>query len=503
MADYGESLSQRELDVLRELVGGASNKEIGNNLSISANTVKVHLRNLFTKLGASSRTEAVVIAMKWGILDGGEVPLSIELLEEIVEKETESVQESEEIEFDQGKEFIAQEEFLPEEEIDPIVAANSSAESFTPTSAIIEPTHNYSIPMLKTAPVVISSRPRTNQWKLLAVGLGGIVMILTAFLMWDWRNGIDGKSMTTTPFVTERWGDTGWSTTFPSTRPSAGFALVAIGPTLYQLSGEVGGKISAESFTYQPSKNLWQPITSKPTAVTDAGAAVLVGQIFMPGGRLKDGLPTASLEVYSPTNNAWRSASALPHPIAGATTLAYGEQLYLFGGWDGTHYLNTAYLYDPSSDNWRPLPPMQHARSHAAGGVIGQSLYVVGGYDGNADLPFCEQFDPNTESWQACPPLLVPRGGAVAVSLLNKLYLVGGGIKQPTPYGELYEPSKQAWQVLNVPLFAKPVRWTGFGMAAVETHIFVMGGRVNDEAQSKNYDYNSLPYQFFLPAAPH
>ena len=35
MADYGEPLSQRELDVLRELVGGASNKEIGNNHSTS------------------------------------------------------------------------------------------------------------------------------------------------------------------------------------------------------------------------------------------------------------------------------------------------------------------------------------------------------------------------------------------------------------------------------------------------------------------------------------
>jgi DNA-binding CsgD family transcriptional regulator len=68
MAEFGESLSERELDVLQCVVNGASNKEVAAELSISQNTVKVHLRNVFTKLGVSSRTEATTAALQQGLV---------------------------------------------------------------------------------------------------------------------------------------------------------------------------------------------------------------------------------------------------------------------------------------------------------------------------------------------------------------------------------------------------------------------------------------------------
>ena len=55
-------LSPKELDVLRQLVLGRSNREIARALWISDQTVKFHLRNVYRKLGASTRTEAMRIA---------------------------------------------------------------------------------------------------------------------------------------------------------------------------------------------------------------------------------------------------------------------------------------------------------------------------------------------------------------------------------------------------------------------------------------------------------
>jgi NarL family two-component system response regulator LiaR len=61
-----EGLTERELDVLRAVARGKSNKEIGEALGISTNTVQVHLRNIFGKLGVGDRTEAVAYAIRHG-----------------------------------------------------------------------------------------------------------------------------------------------------------------------------------------------------------------------------------------------------------------------------------------------------------------------------------------------------------------------------------------------------------------------------------------------------
>ncbi|MCK5313588.1 MAG: response regulator transcription factor, partial [Anaerolineales bacterium] len=62
-------LSERELEILQLVATGASNKEIAQQLYISSNTVKVHLRNIFTKIDVTSRTEAAMFAVQHGYVD--------------------------------------------------------------------------------------------------------------------------------------------------------------------------------------------------------------------------------------------------------------------------------------------------------------------------------------------------------------------------------------------------------------------------------------------------
>lgn len=66
---HAETLSRREVEVLRLAGGGQSNKRIGVHLAISEETVKVHMKSILSKLGASDRTHAVTKAIARGILE--------------------------------------------------------------------------------------------------------------------------------------------------------------------------------------------------------------------------------------------------------------------------------------------------------------------------------------------------------------------------------------------------------------------------------------------------
>jgi NarL family two-component system response regulator LiaR len=70
----GDYLSERELEVLKLAAKGMSNKEIAAQLALSVRTVQSHLGRIFDKLGVSSRTEAVLRALKEGWLSLDQIP---------------------------------------------------------------------------------------------------------------------------------------------------------------------------------------------------------------------------------------------------------------------------------------------------------------------------------------------------------------------------------------------------------------------------------------------
>jgi len=71
LADHAadDELTVREIEVLRSIAAGNSNKMIADKLSVTEETIKGHVKNVLSKLGANDRTHAVTIAVKRGIID--------------------------------------------------------------------------------------------------------------------------------------------------------------------------------------------------------------------------------------------------------------------------------------------------------------------------------------------------------------------------------------------------------------------------------------------------
>jgi DNA-binding NarL/FixJ family response regulator len=63
------SLSEREIEIVRLVAKGFSNDELAERLHLSPDTIKVHLRHVYEKLGVESRVEAVTEAMRTGLVE--------------------------------------------------------------------------------------------------------------------------------------------------------------------------------------------------------------------------------------------------------------------------------------------------------------------------------------------------------------------------------------------------------------------------------------------------
>jgi DNA-binding NarL/FixJ family response regulator len=65
---FAPALTQREIEILQMLAAGMDNKTIARQLHISEHTVKFHISSIFAKLDVSSRTEAVTLGIRQGLI---------------------------------------------------------------------------------------------------------------------------------------------------------------------------------------------------------------------------------------------------------------------------------------------------------------------------------------------------------------------------------------------------------------------------------------------------
>ena len=459
MAELGDALSKRELDVLLCVARGLSNKEIALDLSISENTVKVHLRRIFTKLGVSSRTEAATVGIQ------------------------------------QGHVVVEEDVIVKAEEAKPVATAVSETPPVVPPMPVAEP----SLVAVTTTPMTTPS-PR---FVIPSVVWGGVLfLLLGSVALFIWRSNSGNETVDAAPFVVEPIADTRWFISRQLPQARAYMAVAAIGLDVYRIGGETpAGEVVGEVAIYDTTQALWREGATKLTAVSQTTAAVLFGEIYVPGGRLSNGQATDVVEVYSPANNAWRPAAPLPQPISGGLAISDGAFLYLFGGWNGFEYLDTAYVYDPNRDSWDTLPSLVQPRAFAGGALLTGQILVVGGRDEQGELDSCELYAPDAAEWLVCPSMLLSRASMGTAVLLNKLYVIGGGGGGQVTFSEFYDPNSQTWQIVDTPMLTAVPDWMGAGVINVESRIYAFGGKQGQTFIDGNYIYRPLVYQTFIPAA--
>lgn len=476
MPELGEPISEREQDVLNCLADGASNREIADRLSISHNTVKVHVRNIFTKLGVSSRTEATTVALQKGML-------TIPGLEPgpVAQAENGDDEDEDEPEAQNNGSELSEA---------PVAHAEGGAEAATPVSAgQLDFLNRRNLPGIIGLIVVV----------LLLVAVGNLLRDNRGTALSPTTTAVDAAP-TGEAFEEIALGDN-WVESRSLPEPRSRMALATVGLNLYAVGGESVEGVDNRVLIFDSQQQRWRQGAPKLTAAAGAAASVLAGEIYVAGGYGQNGQATTAVEAYSPLNNAWRPVTALPRPVAGTVTMVSDGLLYLFGGEDGDTVLADAFVYDPGRQQWESLPPMQEARTMAVGGVLSSKLYVVGGNDGNGPLASCELYDPAAAQWSDCPPLQQGRAAAGSAVFLNKLYVLGGEVEGDRAMGEVYDPAEESWSSFNMPMLEEGPDWPYVGVSNVETHIYALGGEQAGELSDGMYVYRPLVYTFFIPAA--
>lgn len=429
-------LSDREQEILRLVATGASNQQIATSLDISINTVKVHMRNIFGKIGASSRTEATLYAMRLGLVDigprGEETPVvAPTLATPPIAAEVAALPDMPE-----GSAVAVADEppsdVLPDEAVSPLLVPTLGpgvAAAAEPLSAPIPPTN----PWLKRGATALAG--------LLALLLGafGVYQFVTP-------RGEATATSTSTTAQLSRWKS---HAALPQARTD--FAVASYEGQLYAIGGQGPSGPLDTVARLDPTSDQWVTLINKPTPVSNVQAAVVDGRICVPGGEGADGQPTTAFECYNPRGERWETFASLPAPRSRYALASVEGNLYLFGGWDGAQYRSEVFAYDPDAQTWQTLTPMPTARRNAGAAIIDNRVYIIGGEDASGALRVNERYDPtaegDSEPWSGAVPLPEAIANPAAVGIAN-LALVFDSERQTALQ---FVPARNSWSSFSLP----------------------------------------------------
>jgi DNA-binding CsgD family transcriptional regulator len=436
-------ISEREREILALVATGATNQQIALQLNISVNTVKVHLRNIFSKIGVVSRTEATVYAMRNGLVSMRDS--SAEALVAVLPEPP---------------------ELAAADQPQAATPAEAAASELTPQpSAEVAPPQSAPLPPAEVAPPApppqTEATPpaaRLRAWLpfIVIFGLIAAIIIVIAMPLLGQSGAAPDGTAAPAPFATSPAGETAirsrWTPLAPLPTPRDHFAAAAfdLQQEIYIFGGAEAGEVSASIDRYDPLNDLWVAIGEKPLPVQHASAVTLRGKIYLPGGEDAAGVVHDSMEIYDPRERIWSEGPPLPAPRSRYTLVSWDGQIYLIGGWDGQQVRGEVFIFDPDANRWGEGPTLTTPRQRAGAVIASGRLYLIGGEGVAGPLRDNVRLDPGAEptrTWSSIAPLPRAVGAPAVVAPVGTPLVFDAEGRE----GFQYNQASDAWQTFAIP----------------------------------------------------
>lgn len=406
-------LSERELEILKLVATGASNKEIAARLVISPNTVKVHLRNIFAKIEVVSRTEATLYAMRIGLVSPGSSHHTVEY---------------------DGASLEGERSLNPFPRIRPLwmVLAIGAVLSVITLLFVLAIRPQASPTALVAAPVPTPQSRWSVHQTLPVSGFGMAIASYegTVYLFGGQRDGQISSMVNAYRVENDEWQE---KTAKPTPVRDAEAAL--LGEKIYVPGGRgVDGKTTALLEVYDPRSDQWEQAEPMPIALSGYALASFEGQLYVFGGW--DGADYSDrVFVYDAGEDAWQERQPMQTPRAYGSAAVLGAKIMLAGGVNQRGRLTDLLAYYPQRESagetaWESRSGLPENREWISLVTLAENLYLVGGSldQERARLPIL-RYDENTGQWESLdqPPVAIGAQAGVA-AIGNHIHFFGGDI---------------------------------------------------------------------------
>ena len=425
-------LSDREIEVLRLVGQGKSNKEIAMDLDISVNTVKVHIGRIFQKINVTSRTGATLYAIENGIISPT----------------------------------------LPPDNQEP---ENNTVESDS-----------------------FLARKKSFFTKITILGMIILAIIIFAFVMFLVSRPNKPTKPSSTLMV-DFTDEDRWIAYDPLPTSRSNMAATTYESNIYVIAGTSDNGVSSKVEAYSQATHSWTTLQDKPTPVTESTAVVVGEKIYVPGGKTEDGVVTDKLEVFDPRRNLWEEKASLPTGLSDYALAAFGGNLYLFGGWDGSQASDITLKYNPEQDKWSELTKLPHPLTSATAVQIENRIVLMGKTEQSVSqidmLSYFPDRDlPGENPWEEVASLPVTGSVSCLFELLGEIYTAVES-EESTQFF-IYDAQQDAWIAIgyNESLNSKESQCSVIG-----GELFIFGGINTDGTNSDQLLGYKMIYSISLP----